>query len=40
MIGVKYVIQPGGSIADEGVIKACNTYGMTMVNTGVRLFEH
>ena len=40
MIGVKYIIQPGGSVADEGVIEACDIYGMTMVNTGIRLFEH
>merc|ERR1712176_1230773 len=32
-LGVKYVAQPGGSVADEEVIAACNTYGMTMAFT-------
>ena len=27
-LGVKYVAQPGGSVADGEVIEACNTYGM------------
>ena len=27
-LGVKYVAQPGGSVADAEVIEACNTYGM------------
>lgn len=38
--GVRYVMQPGGSVRDEGVITACNEYGMVMVYTGVRLFHH
>jgi phosphoribosylaminoimidazolecarboxamide formyltransferase/IMP cyclohydrolase len=38
--GVKYVVQPGGSLRDEGVIEACNQYGMVMVFTGTRLFHH
>ncbi len=38
--GVAYVVQPGGSIADETVIDACDEYGMVMVLTGVRLFHH
>jgi phosphoribosylaminoimidazolecarboxamide formyltransferase/IMP cyclohydrolase len=38
--GVKYVVQPGGSLRDEDVIAACDAYGMTMVSTGVRLFHH
>jgi phosphoribosylaminoimidazolecarboxamide formyltransferase/IMP cyclohydrolase len=37
---VKYVAQPGGSVRDDEVIKACNTYGMVMCFTGVRLFHH
>merc|ERR1719517_272201 len=36
--GVKYVAQPGGSVADEEVIGACNTYGMSMAFTELRLF--
>jgi len=39
-LGVKYVAQPGGSVADEEVINACNTYGMTMAFTDLRLFHH
>jgi phosphoribosylaminoimidazolecarboxamide formyltransferase/IMP cyclohydrolase len=38
--GVSYVVQPGGSIRDEDVIKACNDYGMVMVFSGIRLFHH
>merc|ERR1719420_464624 len=29
-LGVKFVAQPGGSVADDEVIEACDTYGMTM----------
>jgi len=39
-LGVKYVAQPGGSVADEEVISACDTYGMAMAFTGLRLFHH
>jgi len=39
-LGVKFVAQPGGSNADEEVIKACDTYGMTMAFTDLRLFHH
>ena len=38
--GVEYVTQPGGSIADEMIIEACNEYDMTMAITEVRLFHH
>ena len=38
--GVKYVVQPGGSIRDDLVIECCNKYGMAMVCNGVRLFHH
>jgi phosphoribosylaminoimidazolecarboxamide formyltransferase/IMP cyclohydrolase len=38
--GVKNVIQPGGSVMDEEVIKACNEYGIAMVFTGERCFSH
>ncbi|MFN2237380.1 MAG: phosphoribosylaminoimidazolecarboxamide formyltransferase [Anaerolineales bacterium] len=40
LTGVKYVLQPGGSTRDKGVIEACNLYGMVMVFSGVRLFHH
>ena len=38
--GIKAVIQPGGSIKDEEVIKACDEHGIAMVFTGVRCFKH
>lgn len=38
--GVRYVVQPGGSVRDDEVIRAADEYGMTMVFTGVRLFHH
>ena len=38
--GVKYIVQPGGSVRDDAVIDACNRYGMAMVFTGIRLFHH
>lgn len=38
--GVKFVAQPGGSVADDEVIAACNQYGMTMAFTDTRLFHH
>lgn len=38
--GVKYVVQPGGSIRDQDVIDCCNGYGMVMVCNSVRLFHH
>ncbi|MCR5650267.1 MAG: phosphoribosylaminoimidazolecarboxamide formyltransferase [Lachnospiraceae bacterium] len=38
--GVKYVAQPGGSVRDDNVIKACNDHGMVMCFTGMRLFHH
>ena len=38
--GVKYIVQPGGSVRDDLVIECCNKYGMAMVFNGVRLFHH
>jgi len=38
--GVSYIIQPGGSVRDDVVIEACNSYGMVMAFTGTRLFHH
>ncbi|HHX63651.1 MAG TPA: phosphoribosylaminoimidazolecarboxamide formyltransferase [Chloroflexi bacterium] len=38
--GVRYVAQPGGSLNDEGVIAACDEYGMVMALTQLRLFHH
>jgi phosphoribosylaminoimidazolecarboxamide formyltransferase/IMP cyclohydrolase len=39
-VGVQYIAQPGGSVADEEVIGSCNEYGMSMAFTGLRLFHH
>lgn len=38
--GVKYIVQPGGSIRDSEVIDCCNKHGIAMVCNGVRLFHH
>ena len=38
--GVKYVVQPGNSLRDNEVIKACNDYKMVMIFSGIRLFHH
>lgn len=38
--GIKAIIQPGGSIRDEDVIAACDEYGIAMVFTGIRCFNH
>ena len=40
MSGVRYVVQPGGSVRDEDVVAACDQYGMVMALSGVRLFHH
>ena len=40
MLGVSYVVQPGGSRLDNVVTDACDEYGMTMAFSGVRLFHH
>ena len=37
---VRYILQPGGSIADEGVIAAADEYGVAMAFSGLRLFHH
>jgi phosphoribosylaminoimidazolecarboxamide formyltransferase/IMP cyclohydrolase len=38
--GVKYIAEPGGSVADEDVVAACDTYGMVTAFTNLRLFHH
>ena len=38
--GCTAVIQPGGSIRDEEVIKAADEHGLAMVFTGMRHFRH
>ena len=38
--GATAVIQPGGSMRDDDVIKAADAHGIAMVFTGVRHFRH
>ena len=38
--GVKYIVEPGGSIRDDEVIEACNEFGIAMAFTGRRHFKH
>jgi len=38
--GITSIIQPGGSIKDADVIKACDDAGISMVFTGARHFKH
>jgi len=39
-MGVKAVIQPGGSIKDQASIDYCNSQQMVMILTGIRHFKH
>lgn len=39
-LGVKFIAQPGGSVADDEVKAACEQYGMVMAFTETRLFHH
>jgi phosphoribosylaminoimidazolecarboxamide formyltransferase/IMP cyclohydrolase len=38
--GVEYIVQPGGSLRDDEVVRACDEYGMVMIANGIRLFTH
>ncbi len=38
--GVKYIAQPGGSVRDSAVIESCDSFGIAMAMTGIRLFHH
>ena len=38
--GIKAIVQPGGSIRDQESIEACNKYGISMIFTGTRHFQH
>ncbi len=38
--GVRYIVQPGGSVRDESVLTACNEYGIVMAYSNLRLFYH
>lgn len=39
-LGITAIIQPGGSIRDDEVIKAADEHNMAMVFTGIRHFRH
>ncbi|HYD19507.1 MAG TPA: bifunctional phosphoribosylaminoimidazolecarboxamide formyltransferase/IMP cyclohydrolase [Patescibacteria group bacterium] len=38
--GIKYIVQPGGSVKDKDVIAACNDSDIAMTFTGRRHFRH
>jgi phosphoribosylaminoimidazolecarboxamide formyltransferase / IMP cyclohydrolase len=38
--GLRYVVEPGGSLRDEEVIAACDRFGIAMAFTGMRHFRH
>ncbi|MCL2382443.1 MAG: bifunctional phosphoribosylaminoimidazolecarboxamide formyltransferase/IMP cyclohydrolase [Treponema sp.] len=39
-VGIKAIIQPGGSMNDKLSIEACDRHGIAMVFTGTRHFKH
>ena len=39
-VGVRAIIQPGGSVRDPEVIEAANRLGIAMILTGTRMFRH
>jgi len=38
--GVKFIAEPGGSSRDADIVGACTEYGITLVQTNLRLFHH
>lgn len=38
--GIRFIVQPGGSVKDNEVIEACNSHGIAMTFTGRRMFRH
>ena len=38
--GVSSIIQPGGSVRDEEVVRAADEHGISMMFTGNRSFRH
>jgi phosphoribosylaminoimidazolecarboxamide formyltransferase / IMP cyclohydrolase len=38
--GITAVIQPGGSIRDQEIVKAADEHGLAMILTGMRHFRH
>ena len=39
-VGVRYIVQPGGSVRDDESIEAADEHGIAMVFTGMRHFRH
>ncbi len=39
-VGVRHVVEPGGSLRSADVAAACAELGMTLTRTGLRLFHH
>jgi phosphoribosylaminoimidazolecarboxamide formyltransferase/IMP cyclohydrolase len=38
--GVRAIVQPGGSMRDDEVVRAADEHGLAMVFTGMRHFRH
>lgn len=38
--GIRFIVEPGGSVKDDEVIGACDKYGIAMAFTGMRHFLH
>jgi phosphoribosylaminoimidazolecarboxamide formyltransferase/IMP cyclohydrolase len=38
--GIRFIVEPGGSVRDDEVIAACDKYGIAMAFTGMRHFLH
>jgi phosphoribosylaminoimidazolecarboxamide formyltransferase/IMP cyclohydrolase len=38
--GIRAIIQPGGSIKDNDLIKLCDKLRISMIFTGIRHFRH
>ena len=39
-VGISCIVEPGGSIRDEEIIKACNEHKIALYFTGIRHFLH
>lgn len=38
--GIRFIVEPGGSVKDQDVIDACDKYGIAIAFTGMRHFLH
>ena len=39
-VGIKAIVQPGGSMRDQDSVDLCNQHGIAMVMSGTRHFKH